>query len=104
MIEDPKVRTYILERTRGFFVGRPDKPCSGGCTFGALLWGCALRARRLGHCSASDCCLNGGNMLPHPLAGLPSGLCDGRGWTLAPAGDEGHVNVRDSAALDKKRL
>jgi hypothetical protein len=22
-------RTYILERTRDFFAGRPDKPCSG---------------------------------------------------------------------------
>jgi hypothetical protein len=24
-----RVRTYILERTRDFFIGRPDEPCSG---------------------------------------------------------------------------
>jgi hypothetical protein len=23
------MRAYILERTRDFFVGRPDEPCSG---------------------------------------------------------------------------
>jgi hypothetical protein len=27
--------------------------------------------------------------------------CYSRGWTLAPAGDEGHVNVWGSAAPDK---
>jgi hypothetical protein len=25
----PRTRTYILERTRDFFTGRPDEPCSG---------------------------------------------------------------------------
>jgi hypothetical protein len=31
-----------------------------------------------------------------PLArGLTPGLHDGRGWTVAPAGDEGHLNVVD---------
>jgi hypothetical protein len=26
---DPRTRAYILERTRDFFAGRPDEPCSG---------------------------------------------------------------------------
>jgi hypothetical protein len=63
------MRTYILERTRGFFVGRPDKPCSGGCTLRALLGGCTPRARRLGGYSASARRLNGGNTLPRPFRG-----------------------------------
>jgi hypothetical protein len=25
----PRMRTHILERTRDFFTGRPDEPCSG---------------------------------------------------------------------------
>jgi hypothetical protein len=29
MMEALKMRTYILERTRGFFAGRPDEPYSG---------------------------------------------------------------------------
>jgi hypothetical protein len=29
MMEDPSTRTYILERTRGFFAGRFDEPYSG---------------------------------------------------------------------------
>jgi hypothetical protein len=33
MIKGLKLRTYILERTRGFFAGRPDKPCSGAARF-----------------------------------------------------------------------
>jgi hypothetical protein len=33
MIKGLKSRTYILERTRGFFTGRPNKPCSGATRF-----------------------------------------------------------------------
>jgi hypothetical protein len=33
VIEDPKTRTYILECTWGFFVGRSDEPCSGAARF-----------------------------------------------------------------------
>jgi hypothetical protein len=33
MMEAPKMRNYILERTRGFFAGRPDEPCSGAARF-----------------------------------------------------------------------
>jgi hypothetical protein len=28
-MEAPRTKTYILERTRDFFVGRPAEPCSG---------------------------------------------------------------------------
>jgi hypothetical protein len=28
-MEALRVKTYILERTRYFFTGRPDEPCSG---------------------------------------------------------------------------
>jgi hypothetical protein len=28
-MDAPRMRTYILERTRDFFAGRPDEPCSG---------------------------------------------------------------------------
>jgi hypothetical protein len=28
-MEALQTRTYILERTRDFFAGRPDEPCSG---------------------------------------------------------------------------
>jgi hypothetical protein len=33
MIKSLESRTHILERTRGFFVGRPDKPYSGAARF-----------------------------------------------------------------------
>jgi hypothetical protein len=66
----------------------------------ALLGGCALRARRLGGCSALVRRLSGDNTLRRLLGGRPSSLCDGRGWTLAPAGDEGQVNVRGSVTPD----
>jgi hypothetical protein len=32
-IKGPKSRTYIFERTGGFFAGQPDKPCSGVARF-----------------------------------------------------------------------
>jgi hypothetical protein len=32
-MEDPSTRTYILERTRGFFAGRSNEPCSGAARF-----------------------------------------------------------------------
>jgi hypothetical protein len=32
-MDAPSPRTYILERTRGFFVGQPDEPCSGATRF-----------------------------------------------------------------------
>jgi hypothetical protein len=60
MMEAPKMRTYILERTRDFFTGRPDEPYSGGCT---------LRARRLGGFSSLIRYLNNGNALPRLLGG-----------------------------------
>jgi hypothetical protein len=28
-MEAPRTKSYILERTRDFFTGRPDEPCSG---------------------------------------------------------------------------
>jgi hypothetical protein len=62
--------------------------------------GCMLRARLRGS-SAPDCRLDDSNTLPRPLGGRPSGLYNGWGWTLAPAGEERHVNVRGSAAPDK---
>jgi hypothetical protein len=77
----------------------------GGCTLRACrLEGCALRACRLGGCSASTCCLNSSNTLPCSLGGCSPDLRNDWGWTVAPAGDEGHMNIRGSTAPDEQRL
>jgi hypothetical protein len=70
----------------------------------ALLGGCAPWARHLGGCSTSTRRLNGGNTLPRVLRGCSPGLRNGRGWTVAPAGNKGHMNVRGSATPDEQRL
>jgi hypothetical protein len=49
------MRTYILERTQGFFTRLPDKPCSGAARF---------EPANSGGCSASVRHLNDGNTLP----------------------------------------
>jgi hypothetical protein len=48
--------------------------------------------------------LGGDDVLPRTLGGCSPDFRSGRGWPVAPAGDEGHVNVRGSAALDEQRL
>jgi hypothetical protein len=79
----------------------------------ALLGGSALRAllgngmpsvRRLGHLSASAGRLYDGNILHHSLRGCPSGLCNGRGWTMAPTCDKGHMDIRGPATPYEQRL
>jgi hypothetical protein len=84
---DKEVRsrgTYILERTWAFFIGRPDWPCSGLCassqpTRGLPCFG--LPPQRQQHAP------------PHARGLTPPGLRDSWGWTVAPAADEGHVDI-----------
>jgi hypothetical protein len=71
MIEDLKTRTYILERTRGFFVGRPDEPYSGAARFEPCLRAAHFEPADSGGCSALDRRLDGGNTLPRPLGADP---------------------------------
>jgi hypothetical protein len=42
MMDALKTRTYILERTRDFFAGRPDEPCSGAARLEPADSGAAL--------------------------------------------------------------
>jgi hypothetical protein len=69
----------------------------------ALLGYGVTRVRRLGCFSASDD-RDDGNILPHSLGGCPTGLRYGRGWTVAPACDKGHMNIQGPATPDKQRL
>jgi hypothetical protein len=66
----------------------------------------AAHFSRLGGYSASTRRLNGGNIPPppHSLGGCSPDLCDGRGWTVAPTGDKGQMNVWGSTAPDDQRL
>jgi hypothetical protein len=89
----PRTRTYILQRTRGFFTGRPDDPCSGAARLVPTNSGAApLRPTALMTALRS----------PDYSGGSSSDLRHGRGWSLASVSDEGNVNVRGSAALDKQ--
>jgi hypothetical protein len=68
----------------------------------ALLGGCTLGANRHKGSITSPHRLNGGTLLPRLLGGYPFDLRRGRGWPLAPAGDEGNLNVWGSAAPDNQ--
>jgi hypothetical protein len=65
----------------------------GGGALRALLGYGATRVRRPGRFSASVGRLSGGNILPRSLGGCLSGLHYGWDWTVAPAGDKGHMNI-----------
>jgi hypothetical protein len=62
----------------------------------------AAHFSRLGGYSASTRRLNGDNISPHSLGGCSPDICDGRGWTVAPAGDKGQMNVWGSTAQDEQ--
>jgi hypothetical protein len=95
-----------LERTQAFFTGQSDMPCSGlgGSALRAMLGNDTPWVRHLGRFSASAGRLYGGNTLPHSLGGRPSNLRNGRGRTMAPACDKGHMDIRGLATPDKQRL
>jgi hypothetical protein len=95
--ENLKSGTFILERTRAFFTGRSDGPC-----LGAVLFEPCSGAARLGRCSTSTRRLSDIITLPDVLGGYSSGLRRDRGWTLASAYSEGHMNVRGSATPDEQ--
>jgi hypothetical protein len=85
---DKEVRsrgTYILECTRAFFTGRPDEPCSGAAHFEPANSGAAPLRPAASTMTTRSPARSG----PDPP---PPVLRDGRGWIVAPAGDEGHVN------------
>jgi hypothetical protein len=87
-----KSRTHILERTRCFFAGRPDKLCSGAARFEPADSG-AIPLRSAASTAATRSPARSGAD-PRPLRR--------QDWTVAIAGDEGHVNIRGSAATDKQ--
>jgi hypothetical protein len=69
MIEDLKSGTYILERTRGFFTGRSDKPCSRATRFEPCSGVARFGPADSGDCSTSIRRLDGGYSFPRPLGG-----------------------------------
>jgi hypothetical protein len=84
---DKEVRsrgTYILERTWAFFIGRPDWPCSGAVRFEPANSGAALLRSTASTTTARSPACSGAD---------PPGLRDSWGWTVAPAADEGHVDI-----------
>jgi hypothetical protein len=95
--------TYILEHTQAFSLGGLTCPARGlrasstarglhissPPSRGLLRFGLPPQWRRHS---------------PSCARGLSPGLHSDRGWTVAPAGDEGHMNVWGSAAPDEQRL
>jgi hypothetical protein len=82
------MRAYSLECTQDFFVGRPEEPCSG--------------AARLEHANSGATPLRSAASTAAMHSPNRSGADPpDRGWILAPASDEGNVNVRGSTTPDK---
>jgi hypothetical protein len=86
----PRIKTYILERSRDFFTGRSDKPCSGAARLEPT-----DSAAAPPRSPASTAALHSPD---YSGVDLPTSAMAG-GQSLAPASNEGNVG---SGALDKQ--
>jgi hypothetical protein len=91
-----------LECTRALFTGRSDESCSGAARFGPPSRGLRASGLPSRELLRFDPPPQRWQHSPPLARRLTPGLRNGRGWTVAPAGDKGHMNVRGSAAPDKQ--